>query len=136
MLLGDLDPEPSFDARNASLEHALPVEGLDDVEGSLVEVVSECCLSLCYGYVAGVLLSRLFINLVRHNGLEQEVKETHTLALATAGVAAAVELPAGSAFVTAVQPPKGPARAALRQRTTHASPLGPPVQVEPLHSGN
>lgn len=36
-----------------------------------------------------------------------------------------------SAPVTTAHPPKGPAFASLRQRTMHASPLGPPVQAVP-----
>ncbi len=37
----------------------------------------------------------------------------------------------GNVCSPATQPPNGPARAALRQRTRHASPLGPPVQAIP-----
>lgn len=36
------------------------------------------------------------------------------------------------ALPTATHEPKGPARAWFLQRTRHASPLGPPVQLTPL----
>jgi hypothetical protein len=48
---------------------------------------------------------------------------------ADAFVAAAPEL---LAFVTATQPPNGPAIALLRHRTTQALPFGPPVQAAPV----
>lgn len=63
----------------------------------------------------------------------ESVAAAVAVAVSAESVAAAVELlvaaAAESAVVTATQPPNGPAKALLRQRTMHALLCGPPVHV-------